>query len=343
MRTPPPGNAGALARNAAFSSGVVKIAKDQIRRAFGRKRRVRAGEGACVPGVVCTLFIGPVVLLAILSIGAQTATDTNWPQTLQRLTQLLSGDSEQKRTALAEIRNLRTEQASRIGVQSLRDKDEIVRATAASSVVFLPKDEAAAALLPLLDDKKPFVRREAAYALGRVRSSSAVQRLAVTMTRDRDLEVRSAAAVALGGIGDQRALDALLQVLRKKPDEDEEFLRRSAARSIGQIFDVLHGGDTYTLTPQNFLSPKFKDIETAKPDPPLPANTNMVIAELSRILQNPKEADDTRREAAYALGAVRQPSSTTLLQMYLNGSDPYLAEISEEALLKIEKQQQIRP
>src|SRR6185369_1695644 len=76
---------------------------------------------------------------------------------------LRSGNTEDKREALFQIRNLRTEDASRIAVPALEDKYPIVRATAASSVLFLPKAEAAAALLPLLHDKDEFVRREGAY------------------------------------------------------------------------------------------------------------------------------------------------------------------------------------
>src|SRR5437868_3852812 len=44
-----------------------------------------------------------------------------------------SGDVEQKREALFQIRNLRSEEASRIAVPALKDRNEMVRATAASS------------------------------------------------------------------------------------------------------------------------------------------------------------------------------------------------------------------
>jgi HEAT repeat protein len=282
-----------------------------------------------------------LLLLLLLQAFAIAQTENSWPQTESRLIQLLSGNSEQKRTALAEIRNLRTEQASRLAVPALHDKDEIVRATAAASVVFLLPPEAAAALLPLLSDKKPFVRREAAYALGIVRDRSATQRLINVLNTDRDREVRSAAAVALGKIGDLSAIDPLVAILRKKPIEDDEFLRRSSARAIGQIFDLNLSGRTSPNTPQNFLPPKYKDVPAATDAAQLPASVNItsIIAVLAQVLRNMKEADDTRREAAYALGAIRQPASADLLRSYLNSPDPYLSEISKEALLKIEDQQ----
>ena len=88
-------------------------------------------------------------------------------------TAIRTGSVEQKRDALFQIRNLRSETASRAAIPGLRDPDPIVRATAASSAVFLPKPEAIAALAPLLADKDPFVRKEAAYSLGKVESPDA--------------------------------------------------------------------------------------------------------------------------------------------------------------------------
>src|SRR5262245_13884379 len=54
---------------------------------------------------------------------------------LQRM--IVNGSVEEKRTALFEIRNLRSAEASLIAVPALKDADELVRATAASSVVFI--------------------------------------------------------------------------------------------------------------------------------------------------------------------------------------------------------------
>lgn len=287
------------------------------------------------------LFCGVAVffLAAVQPAKAQMTPSPGWAQIETRLVQSLSGNSEQKRDALFEIRNLETERASRLAVSALSDSDEIVRATAAASVVFLPPSEAVQILLPLLNDKKPFVRREAAYALGRVGDRWATNRLLSTLEKDRDLEVRAAAAIALGSIGDPFALDALVRLLQSKPDEDKEFLRRSAARSVGQIFEGGLEKNEYTLTPQNFLPPKFKETGESRTSIEIgrSANIDSVITTLSKVLQNAKEADDTRREAAFALGALRHSSSTTILRSYLNSPDPYLAEISKEALLKIEK------
>ena len=277
-----------------------------------------------------------IFTLLLLIYTPSLAQNNDWPQTEARLTAVLASDDvEQKRTALAEIRNIQTEQASRLAVRALSDKNEIVRATAIWAVLFLPPAEASAAVLPLLNDKMPFVRREAALGLGKIGYVSATSKLIQALKTDKDREIRSAAAVALGNIGDPAALGELLNVLNKRPTEDDEFLRRSAARSIGQIFDAAHGSAPPTATPQNFLPPKFKDLGSAK-SREVPVEVNTVITKLTQILQNAAEADDTRREAAYALGAIRQPSAAAILRAQLKSPDPYLAEISKEALLKIE-------
>lgn len=300
------------------------------------------------PADVIRRRMGPFVFFlvltafsALLQPGNITAQElpNDWPATEARLRGLLAGSSEDKRTALYEIRNYRSEPASRLAVAALSDPDEMVRATAAGSVIFLPEAEARGALLPLLDDKKPFVRREAAYALGKIENWGATVRLRRSLNNDRDPEVRAAAAIAIGKIGDHSAIDDMLNILNKRPKEKDELLRRSAARSIGQIFELRTAGSTKTLTPQNFLPSEYKDFGTPKrKDAPVEKEAiDRTFAALSKVLRDNNESDDTRREAAFALGAMRTPAAAAVLLNYLDSADPYLSEIVKEALLKIEK------
>lgn len=208
----------------------------------------------------------------------------------------------------------------------------MVRATAAACISLLPAEEAFGLLNPLLSDKQEFVRREAAYALGGVKTVESVQALLNVLRRDKVYEVRTAAVVSLGTLGDLSAVSALVEILRKRPKEDEEFLRRSAARSIGQIAQIERTGNAYIVTPKNFLNENFKD----KPsDAPMSANTATPV--LATVLQNKNEENDTRREAAFALGAIGDQNAISVLQSQQNSADPYLAEIVKEALLKIKQ------
>jgi HEAT repeat protein len=249
------------------------------------------------------------------------------------------GNAEQKRDALFQIRNLKIAAAARLAVPVLSDKSEIVRATAASAVIFLPADEAAQVLLPLLRDKSVLVRKEAAYALGKTRSPQAAPALLETIRRDKIQEVRDAAAVALGETGDATAIDALTRILQRRPRAEEDFFRRAAARSIGQIAQLIQTSENQAITPENFLPRRFK--ETIKPVyknlaaafPPFRAALPVLI----QALENPREFADAKREAAFALGVIGDESAVPILRASANDKDYYLAEISREALEKLTK------
>lgn len=248
------------------------------------------------------------------------------------------GNAEQKRDVLLQIRNLRNAEASRVAVALLKDSSEIVRATAAFSVVFLPKAEATQNLLPLLKDKSPLVRRETAYALGIVQNAGAISPLLQTFQTDKIYEVKNACVVALGEIGDASAIDALVAILQKKPQSKEEFTRRSAARSIGQIAQILQTKRNEVLTPEDFLPFKNKTNEISKSrtefTKSFPAFVQ-AIRVLIETLRNSKEFSDVKREAAFALGAVGDKAAIPILQANINNEDYYLAEISRQALRKI--------
>lgn len=245
---------------------------------------------------------------------------------------IAKGSSEDKRTVLQQIKLIATPAASRIAIPALRDKDLMVRATAAACIGLLPAEEAFGLLNPLLSDKQEFVRREAAYALGGVKTVESVQALLNTLRRDKVYEIRTAAVVSLGTLGDLSAVSVLVEILRKRPKEDEEYLRRSAARSIGQIAQIERTGNAYIVTPKNFLSENFKD----KPSN-APMSANIATPILATVLQNKNEENDTRREAAFALGAIGDQNAISVLQSQQNSDDPYLAEIVKEALLKIKQ------
>ena len=267
---------------------------------------------------------------------AQTELSTDVASRLQG--QIAIGGIEAKRSALFEIRNIETAAASRIALPALRDKEPIVRATATASVIFLSPSEAATALLPMLNDRSEFVRREAAHALGEVGDPSATSSLVRMLQKEKILEVRTAAAMALGKIGDPAAIDNLVSILKSRVREDDEFLRRSAARSVGQIAQIERTGTRRVLTPQNFLPDKFKDlgpnVTAGKgPSPKFSISVDVLIA----VLRNGAESDDTRREAAFSLGAIGDAKAVPVLQTFTSAADPYLAEISREALLKISR------
>lgn len=248
---------------------------------------------------------------------------------------IASGTSEVKRDVLHRIRGHRSSEASNLALPALRDADPIVRATAASAVIWLEPDSATNALTPLLSDRSEFVRREAAYALATAGTNAAVPRLSEVLRRDSDNEVRAAAALALGGIGDPAAVGPLLETVRARRNEETEFLRSMAARSIGQIALFVRGGIRPETVPQNFLPLKHKLTMAVAPSSVSAPAFGKAVSELRAILLDSRETIDVRRHAAFAIGAIGEEASRSLLERFTSNPDPYLAEIAREALLML--------
>ena len=212
-------------------------------------------------------------------------------------------EAEERRDALTRLGNLKRPEASRAAAPALNDGTPVVRVTAAHAILSLPAREAVALLTPMLRDKSEFVRREVASVLGKARDRSAVNALSETLLQDKKPSVRGAAAVALGVVGDESAVPALTQVLtagKKKRSDEEEFVVRSAARSLGQI------------------------------------RSRAAVAVLIATLENSSYPPDTRREAATALGLIGDTSALPALQAaFTADEDPYLSEAARLAMRTI--------
>ncbi|MGI8813300.1 MAG: HEAT repeat domain-containing protein [Pyrinomonadaceae bacterium] len=276
-------------------------------------------------GIILFILIGATSILAQTDISVLASS-------------IRIGTSEQKRDALFSIKNLHSEPASRAAIPALTDADDIVRATAASAIISLPGEEAVRVLTPLLSDKSVFVRREAALALGSAGDWRATETLERSALKDGDAEVRTAAVIGLGKLGDPNSMNTLIGILKRKPADSDEMLRRSAARAIGQAFHLITFGNTAVVTPQNFLPEKYKVLGDAAAlrGSNVKHDFGPAKAVLINVLNGKNEEDDTRREAAFALGESRDPAVASVLRSYLRSSDPYLAEICKESLLKIE-------
>jgi HEAT repeat protein len=263
-----------------------------------------------------------VLVVALLSVGwliyaevaearrsiAQQDRLTPMQREIERQRQRLSSsEAEERRDALMRLGNLRRPEASRAAAAALNDAVPAVRVAAAHAILSLPSAEAANLLLRLLKEKDEFVRREAAFALGESRSHVGTTALIERMLRDKKPSVRGAAAVALGQIGDERALLALSEVVtgqaskkKKTKSFEEEFVVRSAVRSLGQI------------------------------------GSRASVPKLISALQDETNAIETRREAATALGIIGDASALSALQTALVANiDPYLSEAARDAIRQI--------
>ena len=86
-------------------------------------------------------------------------------------------------------------------------------------------------LIALLQDAEPRIRRRAALATGRVRSSEALPPLTTILQSDRDPEVRQMAAFAIGLIGDGAGAPALTTALA----DPDPLIHGRAAEALGLI------------------------------------------------------------------------------------------------------------
>ena len=146
-------------------------------------------------------------------------------------------------------------------VAALRSRDWIVRMHAAKALGRIRDPEAVPVLMPLLQDKVKAVREEvsgalaaiggvavlaliqalqhdewlvrlhAVEALGKLKSSDAVEPLLQALFNDRDSAIREDVVRALGAIGDSRAVDYLVLVMK------EPTLRLIAVEALGHIGD----------------------------------------------------------------------------------------------------------
>ena len=124
--------------------------------------------------------------------------------------------------------------------------DNRVRMEAIRSLARLGGREATEGLIELLGDKNPAVRRQAITWLGITRNEKALQPLLhLVMKRDvlgKSLPFKKEALLAIGRIGDRRALDTLFRLVRRRhllAAGRWEELKILAVETIGQL-----GGDS---------------------------------------------------------------------------------------------------
>jgi HEAT repeat protein len=223
---------------------------------------------------------------------------------------LSSSDMEERRDAVMRLGSLHLLAASRAVIPALNDASPMVRATAAKAILSVGPEESVTSLLPLLNDKDEFVRRETAYALGLTRSSAATAALTDRLLNDKEDGVQAAAAVALGHIADEAAVVALVGTLapqlsapanKKRKPEDNVFVLRAAATALGHI------------------------------------RSRAGTAALISVLSNEKLPSDVRRESARSLGLIGDQTAVPALRAASTAADPYLAEIAAEALKKLSR------
>ncbi|HJQ24821.1 MAG TPA: HEAT repeat domain-containing protein [Blastocatellia bacterium] len=213
---------------------------------------------------------------------------------------LKSADEEERRNAalmLGAMNDPATVPALRA---ALADAAERVRAAALAALGNL-RDPALVPLIAtyLTKDKRAFVRKTAAYALGQINNSGEATAALILGLRDKDMEVRGAAAVALANTPDATAIAPLIHALKDK----SPFVRAHAATALGV------NGRAAT----------------------------QAVPDLIKVLTT-DEDHEARRQAATALGRINEPSALPALERAAHSSDPYLSQSAREAINRMRSQ-----
>ncbi|HET9532579.1 MAG TPA: HEAT repeat domain-containing protein, partial [Blastocatellia bacterium] len=184
---------------------------------------------------------------------------------------------------------------------ALEDSDENVRAIAIDGLARTGDPQLVPVIAARLEqDKSIFVRKTAAYALGRIGSDAGTGAL-LRALKDKNAEVRGAASVALTRYSDASAVDGLIAALSDKSD----FVRARAAQALG-----INRGAALRA-----------------------------ISILMKLLDS-DPALDVRRQSATALGEIGDPAALDSLERARLSADPYLSHAASSAIEKIKNKSQ---
>lgn len=209
---------------------------------------------------------------------------------------LNSADEEERRDAALQLGAMEKQAAAPALKSALNDSSPRVRAIAIRGLSML--GDATLILFiaeRLAQDKTPFVRKTAAYALGRFHHREVTAALVAALA-DKDAEVRSAVVVALAEHADDSAIAPLTRALTDKSD----FVRAHAARALG--------------------------VNGHAAAPGVPA--------LIERLTSDKDLE-VKRQAAAALGLIGDRAALPALERARHTADPYLSQAALEAINNI--------
>jgi len=138
-------------------------------------------------------------------------------------------DSFVRASAVDVLGSLRATQAAEAIAKLLQtDPEAQVRQQAAVSLSFAWSDAAAKPLLEALDDESPGVRYAATRTLGAARVQAAVKRLNALLSEDPDPAMRRTASGALQQFRDPSSLEPFINALK----DSDALVRREAAKAL---------------------------------------------------------------------------------------------------------------
>jgi HEAT repeat protein len=264
--------------------------------------------GSICSRYICTVLIGQ--LCAGLSPVFGQESLVREAEAKRRIVErLASGNEEQRLDAITELNwSLSTTPGSAdfsilttLANIIRTDTSPVVRALAARALEISGDSRAQEPLIAALgSEREVAVRKAIIYALARYKSREAMLRL-VPLLKDKDQELRAAAAFALAEIRDPESAGTLLEFLQKNNQPEDAFARSLVVRALGFI-----------------------------------GNQSMFDSLIEALTEDKSLV--VRREAAQALGQLATQKDVKVLEALREArlsSDPYLTSIADAAIASI--------
>lgn len=166
----------------------------------------------------------------------------NAPSPTEAATWMFHRDAEKRRLGITLISNSYfggEEPYMKVYREAITDADPMVRAACARALGFHGAPEDALPLATALSDSSELVRWESAKALQRIYNEAAVPALNNAVVNDSSVDVRMAAANALGQYRERRVLEALIRAL----DDPSLGVSHHAQRSLRILTGENFGSD----------------------------------------------------------------------------------------------------
>ncbi len=117
-------------------------------------------------------------------------------------------------------------------ISLLASPEENIRSMAAMALANIQDSTTITALVPLLSDSLPNVRRTAAFALGQIGSNAPQDMLVARLGLETDSTVLAGIVEALGRIGDEQALDAVVEF---NPSPNQPLILADRALAVARF------------------------------------------------------------------------------------------------------------
>lgn len=130
------------------------------------------------------------------------------------------GDSSRKDRAIAEMRSAGVDSVLPLLIDRLGDSDPEARCEAITALFFLDAKRAVEPIVGMLSEPDKVVRWHACGCLHELGDERAIPALCEVLRRDPEPQVRGMAAYALGGIGSPAAIPSLLATLGSDNEYD---------------------------------------------------------------------------------------------------------------------------